>query len=432
MQFAHHPTSKGITRAAEWMTPPPDALIIPNREQALKHIAAFDKQLGVKLPAHERAEILVAKAMIYEAIGAQKMLPAALEAWDATKTSTTAHLVAVAHHHFGNIKEAIKFYGRAYRYPHEPGFNVDIAYVQALMFAGRWQEAHQLTLTLKKRMVYAAYLPEWDRKPFKEISLISEGGFGDLIHMSRFIPMLQAMGGEVTAYLPDYFFNHGFVDLLKRQPWFPKVKLLIETPMKTPAVGFFDLPAVFGVTQADIPGYPMPWIADSNRVAEFAKRTYLRTPAGKPVVGFCWAARQQETPLCPDGVYRALTKEQAKRIIAETEDKITWVSLQKDFDDVAAQSHIDTPAIQSWEDNAAIIENLDAVVTVDTANMHLAAAMGKPTHVLLSGAIDWKFGMAGDRCSWYPTTRLYRNNGWGFDNTVDLIIRAINQGELNG
>jgi len=64
-------------------------------------------------------------------------------------------------------------------------------------------------------------------------------------------------------------------------------------------------------------------------------------------------------------------------------------------------------------------------VTVDTGVMHLAAAMGKPTWVILSGAVDWKFGLEGERCVWYPTMRLFRNNDFGFGNSVQQVGEAL-------
>src|SRR5260370_10293726 len=143
-----------------------------------------------------------------------------------------------------------------------------------------------------------------------------------------------------------------------------------------------------------------------------------------------------ETPLCADGVYRALTDEQAARVVNEN-PHLDWVLLQKqlDKDSKVVNQELDScqslpqrlsmPPLKSWEDTAAIIAHLDLVVTVDTGVMHLAAAMGKPTWVILSGAVDWKFGLQGEKCLWYPTMRLFRNNDFGFENSVDEVIHAL-------
>src|SRR5207245_2232313 len=101
------------SRAAKWINPKKDELLIPDRETAFKAIASFDRQLKAQMPKHKRAELLIARAMVWEALGQPEMVQAALDAWNCTKTAVTAHLMAVGYHHTGNIQEACKFYERA-------------------------------------------------------------------------------------------------------------------------------------------------------------------------------------------------------------------------------------------------------------------------------------------------------------------------------
>ena len=148
------------SRAAEWINPKKGEILIGDRDTAYKYIKKLEKQLRYErnMPGHQKSEILIARSMLYEALGDQKMMEAAEDAFAVSKTSVTAHMMAVAHHHFGRLHEACNFYELAYRFPHEAGFNVDLAYTQALLFQGKWSEAHQMTLGLKKRMVYACLL----------------------------------------------------------------------------------------------------------------------------------------------------------------------------------------------------------------------------------------------------------------------------------
>ena len=454
MQVAYDRARVG-TRAAEWINPKKDELLIPDRKTAYALIEKFDRQLrgetdaipdgtvhrrvhrsgSNRLARHKQAEILIARSMIYEALGDQKMMQAAEEAFNITKTSTTAHMMAVAHHHFGRLQEACNFYTLAYRFPHEEGFNVDLAYTQALLFQGKWSEAHRMTLGLKKRMVYAAYLPEWRidaPNRSNEVSVVSEGGFGDIIQCGRWIPIIREMVANVTVYLPPYFFETGFVDLMRKQPWCPEVKLLTDCPQNVPAVGFFDLPAIFDVQPDNIPP-SLSFKADPIRVAKYRDIRNSRFPnANLPTVGFCFAARQQETPLVPDGTYRALTEQQAERILVAGFEKVRFVNLQKDLKiDQFAAPLIARPEINSWEDTCAIIENLDFVISVDTAVFHLAAAMGKPVILILSGASDWKFGLNDETCRWYPNVRIIRNNGFGFENAVEKVIQLVENAQFH-
>lgn len=412
-----------LYRATRRHTPQKDDTLVGSKEEALTLITNLDDLIAdKKIPKHHRAVYLCARAVLYEALGDPKMLDAAYDAYNFSKTAQSTALVAVALHHHGRIKESLKFYEQSWRYPHEPGWEVDIGYSGALLFQpDKWQKAWPIIKSLKKRMVYAAYLPFWDGKPCDELSVLSEGGFGDLIHNSRYLPLIPAK--KVTVYLPPYFFDSGFVDLCKRQSWFPEIKLLTEVPMKVPAAGFFDLPAIFNSTPETVPP-SCTWTASHNL-------TLTKGPSSHslPKVGFCWAARAMETPLCADGVYRALLETQAEKIIAET-PHLHWVGLQKvDNKQVEGcqsfRDRLTMPPLPSWVDTAAIINNLDLVVTVDTGVMHLAAAMGKPTWVILSGAVDWKFGMEGDKCVWYPSMRLFRNNAFGFDTSVQHVIDAL-------
>ena len=63
---------------------------------------------------------------------------------------------------------------------------------------------------------------------------------------------------------------------------------------------------------------------------------------------------------------------------------------------------------RDFMDTAALIYNLDLVITIDTAVAHLAGAMGKPVWLLNRVESDWRWGLAGERSSWYPSIRIFR------------------------
>lgn len=409
-------------RATRKHQPQKSDTLVSSREQAFALIESLDKKLATrKISRQERATYLCGRAVLYEALGDRKMLDAAKEAYAFSKTAQSAALVAVALHHYGRIRESLDWYDRAYAYPHEPGYEIDIGKEGALLFRGTaesWLEAWKIVKQLKKRICYAAYLPTWDGGPVKELQILSEGGYGDLIQDCRYLPLLAARGVQkATVYLPPYFFENGFVDLARHQEWWPETKLLTECRAGVPSAGFFDLPAIWQTTPETLPPAPV-WSA-----GKIPLKGYLR----RPRVGLCWAARAMETPICSEDVYRAMSRETAEQIVRKTDPGIHWISLQKG-ESIAG---VEATELKSWVDTAKLISTLDAVVTVDTANAHLAASLGVPTWVILSGAIDWKWGLEGETSIWYDKIRLFRNEDFGFQNSVAKVIAAINNGELS-
>ena len=67
-----------------------------------------------------------------------------------------------------------------------------------------------------------------------------------------------------------------------------------------------------------------------------------------------------------------------------------------------------TQEMAEFADSAALVANLDLVISVDTAVVHLAGAMGKPVWTLLPFAPDWRWLLDRDDSPWYPTMRLFR------------------------
>jgi hypothetical protein len=94
---------------------------------------------------------------------------------------------------------------------------------------------------------------------------------------------------------------------------------------------------------------------------------------------------------------------------------ISFVSIQRelraaDADRLARESclvHLGDD-LNDFADTAAVLALADLVISVDTAVAHLAAAMGRPTFVLLPFQPDWRWTLQGDRSRWYPQARLFR------------------------
>jgi hypothetical protein len=100
----------------------------------------------------------------------------------------------------------------------------------------------------------------------------------------------------------------------------------------------------------------------------------------------------------------------------------TFVSLQKDVRacdaaTLASCGLLDfAERLEDYSDTAALVSQLDLVISVDTSVAHLAGALGKPVWVLLTHAPDWRWLFKGDDSPWYPSARLFRQDKrreWG-------------------
>jgi hypothetical protein len=100
----------------------------------------------------------------------------------------------------------------------------------------------------------------------------------------------------------------------------------------------------------------------------------------------------------------------------------TFVSLQKQLraDDAETLTHCNMlrfgRELGDFSDTAALISQLDLVISVDTSVAHLAGALGKPVWILLTHAPDWRWLLDRDDSPWYPSARLFRQREtreWG-------------------
>jgi hypothetical protein len=77
---------------------------------------------------------------------------------------------------------------------------------------------------------------------------------------------------------------------------------------------------------------------------------------------------------------------------------------------------------KDFADTAAIVANLDLVISIDTSVAHLAGAMGKPVWILLCKSADWRWMLEREDSPWYPTARLFRQSTMGDWQAVAIAI----------
>jgi len=84
--------------------------------------------------------------------------------------------------------------------------------------------------------------------------------------------------------------------------------------------------------------------------------------------------------------------------------------------------------LKDFADTAAIVANLDLVISIDSSVAHLAGAMDKPLWIMLNKGCDWRWFLGREDSPWYPTARLFRQTtAGGWQEVVNLIEQALRQ-----
>ncbi|HEY53070.1 MAG TPA: TIGR03032 family protein [Caldilineae bacterium] len=261
-------------------------------------------------------------------------------------------------------------------------------------FDWRWQ-THFFTPFLPPQ-------PRWDGSPMPDKTLLvhTEQGAGDTIQFARYLPLIHERVGKVLLVAPKplqaLMATVAGVDELRGPGEIPEAAFDAYTPLMTVA-------GVLGATLETIPAN-IPYLApppDRHLPLPPAPERALR-------VGVAWAGN-------PD---QGNDRNRSARLIDFTPlfeiSGVVWYSLQvgeraQELRDWSGPEIIDlAPMIHDWGDTAALIDQLDLVISMDTGVAHLAGALGKPVWVLLCHAPDWRWMLDREDSPWYPTVRLFR------------------------
>ncbi|MEC4592617.1 MULTISPECIES: tetratricopeptide repeat protein [Nitrospirillum] len=250
---------------------------------------------------------------------------------------------------------------------------------------------------------------EWDgADPAGRTILVhSEQGRGDSLQFARFIAPLASRGARVVlACQPE---------LARLLATAPGVAQVVSTADPTlPAYDVFcpllSLPGRLGLTSAAELATAGPYLAPDPAQAATLRARVNGVAAGRRAVGLCWAG----APGNPVDARRSLDPALLAPL-ARFHDRVAFVSLQKGGPAVpAALPLIDwTAELADYADTAALVANLDLVITVDTSVAHLAGALGRPVWLLnrYDGCWRWQKGRVDS--PWYPSLVQLRQEEMG-------------------
>jgi tetratricopeptide (TPR) repeat protein len=302
---------------------------------------------------------------------------------------------------------AIPYYQKAIQlYPDfvDAHWNMALALLLSGNFKQGW-EKYEWRWKLENRHLPVFAQPLWNGSGIKGLTILIHGeqGFGDLIQFVRYVPLVAERGAKVLLRC-----GGELVSLLQNIKGIDKVLSYSEQlPDFDTYCPIATLPLLFGTTLDTIPA-KIPYVGVSPSLVEKWKNK-IQKDNSTLRIGLVWSGNPKNIIL------------KNKSFPLETFmplgelHKVAFYSLQKGDASEQAKNPpegitlIDyTDEISDFSDTAALIENLDLVISVDTAVAHLTGALGKPIWTLLPFSPAWRWMLNREDSPWYPTMRLFR------------------------
>jgi tetratricopeptide (TPR) repeat protein len=265
--------------------------------------------------------------------------------------------------------------------------------------------------------------PQWlgsDDVAGKTILLHADHGLGDTIQFCRYAPLVAARGArvilEVQKPLQELMRTlDGGAQIVARGDPLPDFDL--HCPL-------LSLPLAFGTQLATIPSATPYLRASPAAVRHWDARLGARN---RPRIGLAWSG----SPLHENDHNRSIGLSSFLQLAAGVD--ATFVGLQKGIragDAAVLQGRSDLLRVgeefEDFSDTAAVISNLDLIISVDTSVVHVAGALAKPVWILLPFALDWRWLLDREDSPWYPTARLFRQDDTrAWDNVIADVRAAL-------
>ncbi|HEY8288467.1 MAG TPA: glycosyltransferase family 9 protein [Acetobacteraceae bacterium] len=265
------------------------------------------------------------------------------------------------------------------------------------------------------------------RIPNGRLLLVGDQGYGDTIQFARYIPMAAERCQEVVLGC-----SAEMGPLLRDIPGVTQYcHRWNDVPGHAAHCRLSSLPYLFHTGPDSIPA-KVPYLkADPARIAHWRDRLANALPPNLKRIGLAWTGR----PTHPNDRRRSMPL--SRLVPLASAGAAAFVSLQKpmpsgDLGTLSAFSHMTdlSQDLTDFGETAAVIENLDLVVTVDTSMGHLAGALGKTVWILIPKAADWRWLLGRTDSPWYPTARLFRQAAPGAWDPVISDLRAALSAEL--
>jgi tetratricopeptide (TPR) repeat protein len=275
---------------------------------------------------------------------------------------------------------------------------------------------------------FSANTPQWRGEPLQDKSILihAEQGLGDTIQFCRYIKNLAALGARVYFEIQ--------APLSKTLKDLDGVFEFVTNGRPPPSVDYhcplMSLPLAFSTTLDSIPNLVSYIFANKEKESFWKEKL---APIQKPKVGLVWNGgfRPNQPELWGVNQRRNIPLALIRNL---QHSGVHFISLQKG--EIAEQELLEfqeeywphgnfsnfNNELNDFSDTAALISNLDLVISVDTSTAHLAGALGKPVWILSRYDGCWRWLINGSYSPWYPTAKLYRQERVGDWETVITTI----------
>jgi len=281
-------------------------------------------------------------------------------------------------------------------------YNLGMALLAQGDMAVGWQEYEwrwKVPEEIRDQLKFAE--PQWQGEPAvgKVLLIHCEQGFGDTIQFCRYAPLATAMGLKVIIVVRK--------PLVRLLGSLRGVEMVVERGAELPNFDLYcpmlSMPLALGTTIATIPGASRYLHANETQLAFWRMRLAATGNKGRRV-GLAWAG----STMSGADRRRSMTPDRLARLFGVA--GLDFFSLQIGGPAMPKELRVTDvmDEMDDFADTAALIANLDLIISVDTAIGHLGAALGKPVWLLDRFDPCWRWLVGRRDSPWYPTLRIYR------------------------
>ncbi len=299
---------------------------------------------------------------------------------------------------------------------HEARLNRALAQLKRGRFEEGWPDYEARKFARGNFVPRALPFPEWRGEPLdgKRLLVYAEQGIGDQIMFASCVPDVLKLEKiclveSAPSLVPLFTRSFAGATVVSQTQDDASLVRMAQAAAITHQVAIGSLPLQFRKCRADFPDHAGYLRADPLRTEHWKSRLAALGPGLK--VGVSWSGGTPATR----GANRSMQLSDWAPILEQRQCRFVNLQYGKATTELPAFLRKSGPLVHDWRDamesydeTAALVAALDLVITVQTALVHLAGALGKRTWVMLQAACEWRYGERGETMPWYPGVRMFR------------------------